>query len=46
MGEKVLGGVFNLRDIHEMLLSNGAMLLALLDEQISHWVAHRAVITH
>ena len=46
MGEEVLSGVFNMRDIHEMLLINGCMLLALLDEQISHWVAHQAVITH
>ena len=46
MGEKVLGGAFNLKDIHEMLLINGAMPLVLLDEEISHWVAHQAVITH
>ena len=35
-----------MRDFHEMLLINGSMLLALLDEQISHWVAHQAAITH
>ena len=29
-----------------MLLINGSMLVALLDEQISHWVAHQAAITH
>jgi len=29
-----------------MLLINGSMLLALLDEQISHWFAHQAAITH
>ena len=29
-----------------MLLINGCMLLALMDEQISHWVAHQAAMTH
>ena len=44
MAEETLGDAFDLRVFHEMLLMNGAMPLALLDEEVARWVADQAAL--
>ncbi|SVE20747.1 uncharacterized protein METZ01_LOCUS473601, partial [marine metagenome] len=38
MAEAELGEDFDLREFHELVLMNGAMPLALLGEEVSHWI--------
>ena len=38
-----LGSAFDIREFHDVLLANGAMPLALLEEQVDAWIAGKAV---
>jgi len=37
--ETALGPKFNLKDFHEIVLSNGSLSLDILEEQVDAWIA-------
>ena len=41
--ERQLGPKFDIRDFHEVVLSNGAVPLEVLEHEVRDWVAHTAV---